>query len=558
MRFAPLALAVLCAAVLFTGLERIGYVDEREARDAEVARELIERREVLTPLYAREPHLEKPVLGYVFEALGRWLAPGSPLASRTVRAIAALALVLLTGSIAARQFGPRAGVCAAAVLVTTFGLPLATRTDGTQLLGTLLAWVGIAGFADAIFGRPAGRDMRLVAAYGALGAAFVVAGPLAALWPLAGLALYLRLARDRGAWRSVRPLAGLAIVIGFAAPWYVAMADVHQGAFLARAPFFPYGTQPRGPWFLGPALAVGFLVVAAFPWSALLPGAALHAATWWRRGRASRAAALMRVIGLVAPDQPLSGQRAADPIARERREEGAAHFFVACLIAALVPIVFYPGPPLTAALPALPAAAILCGRFLDHALEDPQRLRGPIATAGRMLALIGTVAAIELAWLAPRLREAAPALRLLAVTVLLTSWAPFLADLIGRRRVAAALLLLPVAIGVPVVTLRLLPAIEDYLNTRSVANAMTVASPQRAPLVLLDPAAPSLRLYARRHLVLADSLDRTLREFRAADSLTYVAFRPMREREFARRAGAPLEILMRTPSLVLARLRTPD
>src|SRR2546426_330214 len=118
MRFAPLALAILCAAVLFTGLSQIGFVDEREARDAEVA-----------------------------------------------RACAALGLVLLTASIGARHFGMRAGWCAAAVLATMLGLPLAARMDGAQVLASLLGWVGCAGFADAVFGRPAGRDLRLVTAY---------------------------------------------------------------------------------------------------------------------------------------------------------------------------------------------------------------------------------------------------------------------------------------------------------------------------------------------------------------------------------------------------------
>jgi 4-amino-4-deoxy-L-arabinose transferase-like glycosyltransferase len=539
MRFAPLALAALCAAVLFTGLGRIGFIDEREARDAEIARELIDHREVLTPLYAREPRFEKPVLGYALEAVGHWLSPTSPRAARVARAIAAVALALLTASIGARHFGVRAGWCAAAVLVTTLGVPLAMHTDGTQVLGTLLAWVGCAGFADAVFGRPEGRDLRLVAAYGALGATLVIAGPLPALWPLGGLALYLRLAHPDGGWRMLRPVAGLAIVVGFALPWYGAMLGIHGGSFAAHAPFFPYGTQPRGAWYAGVPLAMGFLVVGGFPWTALLPGAALHAATWWRRSARVGAGAAL----------------APDPLTRERREEGAAHFFIACLAAALAPIAIYPSPPLTAILPALPAAALLCGRFADHLLETPDRLRAPLANACRMLALMGTVGAIQCVVLAPRLHEGGPSLRLLAAVLLLASWAPLLADLIRRRRAAIALMALPVAVGVPIATLQLLPALEDYLNTRSVAEAMTIASPRRAPLVLVEPAPPSLRVYVRRNLVTADALRPALTAFRAADSLTYLAFRPAREQEVARRVGVPLEILMRTPSLVLARVR---
>ncbi len=97
---------------------------------------------------------------------------------------------------------------------------------------------------------------------------------------------------------------------------------------------------------------------------------------------------------------------------------------------------------------------------------------------------------------------------------------------------------------------------EPYLNTRAVAAAMAAVSPPTAPLVLAEPAPPSLRLYTQRNLVVGDSLAAALREWRAADSLIYVAFRPAREHDVARAAGEPLEILLRTPAMVLARLRT--
>jgi hypothetical protein len=73
--------------------------------------------------------------------------------------------------------------------------------------------------------------------------------------------------------------------------------------------------------------------------------------------------------------------------------------------------------------------------------------------------------------------------------------------------------------------------------------------------VLIEPAPPSLRVYVRRNLVVAGALAPALEAFRAADSLTYLAFRPARERDVARSVGVPLEILARTPSLVLARVR---
>ncbi len=530
MRFAPVVLATLCAATLFIGLDRPGFLDWREARDAEVTRELVLDSEALTPLYGSAALYEKPVLAYAPEV---WLcrltgaaqrAP-DPLRSRELRALFAVFLVLGTVSLAARHFGLRAAWFSAAILATSLGLPLAA----------LLGWAGCAGLADAIFGRPPGRDARLTVAYVALGAALASVGPLAALWPLGGLALYLTLAREPGGWRAARPLAGLALVAGVGLPWYGAMVERHGIPFLAHAAVFPYAVEHPGPWFAGPVLMLSFLVVGFFPWAALLPAATLHAATGWRT----------------------AARRAGHPAqsGAERREEGMAHFLVACLLAALAPIALYPGPPLPAALPALPAAALLCGRFLDHLFEAPARVARPFTRATRMLALLGTAAAVMLALIAARLRGAAPDLRLLASLLLVTSWAPFLADFMGRPRLAALLMALPVALGTPLVSARVLPAMEEYLNARRVAEAMTAVAPPLAPLVMAENPPPSLRLYGAHNLVVAEPLALTLARLRAADGMTYVAFRPGREREVAGALGSPLEILLRTASLVLARAR---
>lgn len=544
MRFAPFVLAALCVLVLFLGHDRVGVLDEREARDAQVARELVRRREVLTPRYAGEPLYEKPVAAYAFEALAYGRTPDSPVRSRQARALLAVLLVLVTGVAGARHFGARAGFLAAGVLATSAVLPLAARSDGTQVLGSLLAWIGCEGLADVVFGRARGRDLRLVVTYGALAAALVCVGPLTALWPIGGLALYLALARDREDWRRARPLAGLAIMIGVALPWYGAMIERRGADFLAHAPCFPYAVGPPMPWLAGAVFAIPFLVMGCFPWSALLPDAMVHAATWWR-GRL----ALLRI----GPTGPELAPFVA--VERERREERAAHFFIACLLAALAPILFYPARPLTAALPAAPAAALLCGRLLDHLFESPKRLGLAVTRATLTLAVAGSVAAAAFAVLATRVREAGPDLRLLGAALLLASWAPLLANLLGRRRLALLLMALPVAVGTPIVTLRVLPAMEDWLDTRAAAQAFVAQSPPLAPLVLVGEPPPSLRFYAPRNLVVVAPATGALRDHRAPDGRTYLAFAPAREREVARAARAPLEILARTPSLVVARAR---
>ena len=85
---------------------------------------------------------------------------------------------------------------------------------------------------------------------------------------------------------------------------------------------------------------------------------------------------------------------------------------------------------------------------------------------------------------------------------------------------------------------------------------MNAGSPPLAPLLVLEPEPPSLRLGLRRNLVLdAAPLPRALKAWPAPDGESYVAFRPGREREVVRAAGVPVEILLRSPTLVLARAR---
>jgi 4-amino-4-deoxy-L-arabinose transferase-like glycosyltransferase len=542
MRYAPPALLLILLLVLFTGPAGVGPLDVREARDAQVARELVDREEVLTPQYAGDPLFEKPVLAYALEVLtgaGR----RDPARSRLARALLATVLVLVTATAGARHFGARAGWLAAGVLATSLAVPLAARSDGTQVLASLCGWTGCAGLADVLFGRPRGRELRLVVTWGALAVALVCAGPLPALWPLAALGLHALLARRPDAWRAARPLAGMVMLAGLALPWYGALAERRGAWFLAHVPAFPYAAAPAGAWLARPALALSSFVVGFFPWSALVPAAALHAATWWRGGPLLR-------IGVRGPEL------AEQPLEREWREEEAAHFFVAALLAALVPMLVYPAPPITAALPAVPAGALLLGRFLDHLFEDPARMARPFIRALPLLTLAGSAAAIMLALLATRAREAAPAVRLLATVTLVTSWTPLIATLLGRRRLAALFVGLPVALGTPIATLRVLPALENWLSARAVAGAMNAVSPPLAPLVVLDPEPPSLRLHLRRNIVPATGrVDRALAAWRASDGESYVAFRPGREREVVRAAGVPVEILLRSPTLVLARAR---
>jgi 4-amino-4-deoxy-L-arabinose transferase-like glycosyltransferase len=548
MRLAAPVLAVIAGLVLFTGLGTVGFLDEREARNLAVAAPVHDEVERLTPLLGGEPLHELPLLGYTLDLLGARLPGNAPTGPRAVRGVAALALVAVTGWLGARRFGARAGWLAALVLLTSIGTPVAARTDGPQILGSLLDWIACAAFMEALFGAEGRHDGALIVAWGALGFALLVTGPLSVAWPLGGLAFYLALDRRGGAWRRLAPLWGAMIVLGLALPWYGAMAELHRGRFLARVAWFPYAGPPHTGWLRSPLVAVSLLLAAAFPWCAWLPGSLAHADAWWR-SPVSRS------------DRPDIGAESAGPgmvlaaVEEQMRFESQAHLVIAWLVCATATLALYPQPPLSAALASLPAVALLTGRLLDHVLERPERLRRAVAGAAYTLTLVGVPLAVIAAMSAGRVPWAAAPIRLVAVVTLIGVVAPFLALFMGRPRLSACLFSLPVAIGTPLVSLALLPALEDALDTRHVAAVMERVSPPNAALVLVEPPPSSLRLDLWRNLVVADTLSSVLPRTRAADGFTYLMLRASRETETVRAAGVPLEILARTPGMVLARAR---
>jgi len=545
MRIGLAALALLSLLVLFPGLRSVGWLDVREARDQAVAIEMIDRREPLTPVLAGDPLFDKPLLGYALNVACALPTDGGPLVPRTANALIGVALAVVTGLLGGRLFGWRAGILSAGAMLTMTGLPFAARTDGTQLQASLLCWIACATFAEPLLRRARGSARRLVTGWAALGFALLVGGPLPALWPLAGIGLYLLLRRGSGGWQALQPLAGGALALAIAAPWYAAMLERNGATFADALPFFPYAANARLSWLRGPVDAFTSLAACGYPWSAMLPAAALHAATWWRtpgrRGAPARAG-----------DGPAF---VVAEVEAQLQHEAAAHLLLAWLVTGVLPVLFYPHPPLGAALPALPAMALLCGRLVDHLLEDPARLRPMIAGAARLLALVGTALAVLATLAATRLPEAASALRLFAAVSLIAAWVPFLASFMGRSRLAALFFALPVATGAPLVTMRVLPDLEGYLNTREVAERIMSGTPVDAAVVLVDPPPPSLRLYAWRNFVVERPDPASLARWRASDGTTWLAFAPAREVQIVRAAGDALDVLVRTPTLVLARVR---
>jgi 4-amino-4-deoxy-L-arabinose transferase-like glycosyltransferase len=143
---APLLIVGLSLLTVGLGLGRAGRLTYHEAFVAQAAREMIAGGDVLVPTMGGLPWLEKPPLAIWLVALSGRLAGGVTEAlSRAPSAVAATLLALGTATLAARRFGPSAGLLAGLVQATTAWTVLRGRlAEADMILACLITWTLLA------------------------------------------------------------------------------------------------------------------------------------------------------------------------------------------------------------------------------------------------------------------------------------------------------------------------------------------------------------------------------------------------------------------------------
>jgi 4-amino-4-deoxy-L-arabinose transferase-like glycosyltransferase len=288
-RALTVAAFVLAAALFFGRLGELPLIDPDEGRNAEVAREMGDSGAWVVPLYNAIPYLDKPALYFRAVALSFEVFGRSEAAARLPSALSAAALAVMMFAFCRREYGQRAAALVVAVLATTplvvgfgrlviFDMPLALFTSGAILAGYL---------AEESDGPGRRRWLLLGAASSAV--ATLIKGPVGFLVPCAVLAtLSLAERRPRAILRMLAPW-NLLVFAAIVVPWFAALAYEHPE-------FIHYGlveeslrrflttrfrrTEPV--YYYAPVL-----LVALYPWSALLPEAVL--AAWRSRSRWTRA-----------------------------------------------------------------------------------------------------------------------------------------------------------------------------------------------------------------------------------------------------------------------------
>ena len=343
-----LALLALSGLLFFLGLGDMGLTDRDEGRNAEAGREMFESGDRLTPTFNGDLRVTKPVFIYWLMDQSYHVFGVNEFAARFPSALFGVGLILIHYLFLVHQRDRTVALFGGLMLLLNLeilGLGRMALTDSVLIFFTTASlygfWLGLHGTG--------GVRRWIWMFYIGMALATLTKGPVGFAVPLIAAALYLTWTRRWPLyWQNGVPLAGTALLILLASPWYAAMFLIHGDAYATPAKAHTIGRflnpmegHQGTIFFYFPVLLLGF-----FPWSALLPVPLYRALKDWYLARRART-------------QP-------DPTGTSELELFAALWLVGTFVfftASATRLPHYIGP-------LFPAAALLTVSYWSRCLQD--------------------------------------------------------------------------------------------------------------------------------------------------------------------------------------------
>ena len=439
-------------AAWLPGLATVPPVDRDEPRYAQASKQMLETGDYVDIRLQDEPRHKKPVgIHWLQVAAAATVGDGaaSPMwVYRLPSLLGALAAVLLTAGLGAAMVDRPTGLLAGLAMATSLILSVEAHLAKTDAV--LLAFVVLAQWAFwQLWSKrddPAGSGRWWAVFWVAQALAVLTKMPIAPL--VSALTALILIAWERRIdWLlRFRPLYGPLLFLVVAAPWFVAVGLVTDGAFYRHA----WGVDILGKIHEGqeghgapPGSYLVALFATAWPFAALVPLAAVWA--WRHRGEDAPKFLIAWVVG-----------------------------FWVVMEAAVTKLPHYTLPT----YPALAVAAAAAVLALDR--RRPWLVGLPLA----VIALLGAALAVAVFVVPTLLRDALPAPAALgALAALGLSWLMWRDYAVGRHQragvagVAAALLLYASIYG------GLFPRMEALALSPRMAEAVRLHAPCADPVV---------------------------------------------------------------------------
>lgn len=453
-----LLLAGFCAFLFFYGLGQFGLIGVDEPRYAQVAREMLDRHDWITPTLNGCPWLEKPPL-YYWQAMLAFLLFGvSDVAARIPSAVDATLLVVAVYFFF-RRF--RHGVEVDAALITASGAGVvgyahAASTDmvltATFSIGMLAWWAW----------RESGKKIYLALFYLFMAMGMLAKGPVAPFLAAGVIVLFAAATRE---WRVVVAtlwFPGVLLFCAVSLPWYLAV-EMHNPVFfrefilehnLARFSTNLYH-HPEPFWYFVPVM-----LLALMPWTIFVIVAFVHAArAWWaERKSISR-----------SPDFELQ-------------------FNVFACLWLIIPLIFFsisqsklPGY----ILPAVPAGAMLLAEYLRR-YDQEIRVSKWMAVLHALVAAAPMVPAVLIGYIVTQHHLAGGRPLYIAFAVAFVLAAAIALTLVSRMglRMLRFVTLIPVVLVVAAVLKLGTTAIDQTLSARPLEAEMAAMETHKLPVAV--------------------------------------------------------------------------
>src|SRR6266478_9482240 len=214
-----LLLVAFCGFLFFYGLGAFGLLGADEPRYAQVAREMFERRDWITPTLGGKPWLEKPPLYYWQAMLAYTIFGVSDWAARVPAAVDATVMVL-AAYLFLRRFCPGLELDGALITASCAGIIGHARAASMDM--TLASAFTVAMLAWWTW-RDTGRRVYLAAFYACVALGMLAKGPVAPFLAAAIIVLYSLAARELRLIVRTLWFPGFLLFCAITLPWYVAV-----------------------------------------------------------------------------------------------------------------------------------------------------------------------------------------------------------------------------------------------------------------------------------------------------------------------------------------------
>jgi len=454
-----LLLAGFCAFLFFYGMGSFGLIGADEPRYAQVAREMLEHRDWITPTLAGHVWLEKPPLYYWQAMLAYSVLGVSDVAARVPSAIDATLLVVAV-YLFFRRFRRGAEVDAALITASCAGIIGYARAASMDMALTATFAIGMLAWWAW---RESGKKMYLAIFYASMALGMLAKGPVAPFLAAAIIVLFAAVIRE---WRLILKTAwlpGIALFCVMALPWYVAVQLRNPQFFrefilehnLARFSSNLYH-HPEPFWYYVPVILIGLV-----PWTVFVIAAfAQTVRVWWAERKSLPA----------EPDF-----------------EFQCTLFTSLWL--IVPVAFFsisqsklPGY----ILPAIPAGALLLAQYLHQQLENAQPVSRWMALVHALVASAPIIPAALIAYIVTQHHLPSGRPLCFALAIAMTLCIAVLLTLLSKTglRMLRFVTLIPVVLAVAAVLKLGTAAIDQTLSARPLAVELAAVETQKLPVAI--------------------------------------------------------------------------